>query len=224
MANLNNMTTDEVQDKIWEILEGLDGETVLRAFTNWHGMQLLTPEFLEALSDDGYTDEQYAFEDDEDDEEDEEEEQDGSIDEDTINFLNGVSDEELRTMYGAGKKAIDTLENIVFNAKAKSTLAGKVEHIKNAFKAIADVCNGVYKEVDEQTFKVLFECYQFEEIEFIAHYSDVSGIKVRISPYFEYKLQLKNGEASQSLDWYTFDKVLRDRLGLILSIGTGFEY
>lgn len=71
-VNINNLSHDEVQEKAWDELENLSGEQVLRAFTGWHGMQLLTPDFLEYLSDNGYTTDTYEFEDDEDEEDEEE--------------------------------------------------------------------------------------------------------------------------------------------------------
>jgi len=46
--------TQERQDQFYEQLEQLTGEQLLQAFTNWHGMQLLTDEFLEFCIEEGY--------------------------------------------------------------------------------------------------------------------------------------------------------------------------
>jgi hypothetical protein len=46
--------TQERQDQFYEELEQLTGEQVLQAFTNWHGMRLLTDEFLEFCMEEGY--------------------------------------------------------------------------------------------------------------------------------------------------------------------------
>ena len=46
--------TREKQDQFYEQLEQLTSEQVLRAFTNWHGMQLLTDEFLQYCIEEGY--------------------------------------------------------------------------------------------------------------------------------------------------------------------------
>ena len=46
----------EKQNKFYEQLEQLESEHLLRAFTNWHGMQLLTDEFLEFCIEEGYID------------------------------------------------------------------------------------------------------------------------------------------------------------------------
>jgi hypothetical protein len=44
----------EKQNKFYEQLEKLTSEQVLCAFTDWHGMQLLTDEFLENCIEEGY--------------------------------------------------------------------------------------------------------------------------------------------------------------------------
>jgi len=46
--------TQERQDQFYEQLEQLTSEQVLSAFINWHGMQLLTDEFLEFCIEEGY--------------------------------------------------------------------------------------------------------------------------------------------------------------------------
>ena len=46
--------TQEKQDQFYEQLEQLTGEQILRAFTDWHGMQLLTDEFLQNCMEEGY--------------------------------------------------------------------------------------------------------------------------------------------------------------------------
>jgi len=46
--------THEKQNEFYEQLEQLTGEQVLQAFTNWHGTQLLTDEFLEFCIEEGY--------------------------------------------------------------------------------------------------------------------------------------------------------------------------
>ena len=48
--------THEKQNEFYEQLEQLTGEQVLQAFTNWHGTQLLTDEFLEFCIEEGYID------------------------------------------------------------------------------------------------------------------------------------------------------------------------
>jgi hypothetical protein len=57
----------EKQEQMWDILCELDGETVARLFTDYHGNQLLDDGFREFLQDEGY------MEPDEDDEDDEDE-------------------------------------------------------------------------------------------------------------------------------------------------------
>lgn len=46
--------TQERQDQFYEELEQLESEHLLRAFINWHGMQLLTDDFLEFCIEEGY--------------------------------------------------------------------------------------------------------------------------------------------------------------------------
>ena len=46
--------TQEKQNEFYEQLEQLTSDQVLSAFTNWHGMQLLTDEFLEFCMEEGY--------------------------------------------------------------------------------------------------------------------------------------------------------------------------
>jgi len=46
--------THEKQNEFYEQLEQLTGEQVLQAFTNWHGTQLLTDEFLGFCIEEGY--------------------------------------------------------------------------------------------------------------------------------------------------------------------------
>ena len=48
---------DERQKKMGDVLAGLDGETVARLFTDWHGTQLLDDGFFGLLVDEGYIDE-----------------------------------------------------------------------------------------------------------------------------------------------------------------------
>lgn len=47
---------NELQEQIWDVLVNQDGETVARAFTGYHGMQLLTKEFAEYLVEEGIAD------------------------------------------------------------------------------------------------------------------------------------------------------------------------
>jgi hypothetical protein len=42
------------QDQIWDTLVSLDGETVLMAFTSYHGLQILDEGFAEFLVGEGY--------------------------------------------------------------------------------------------------------------------------------------------------------------------------
>lgn len=44
----------EHEQQIWDTLCELDGETVARLFTNYHGTQLLDDGFWEFLQDEGY--------------------------------------------------------------------------------------------------------------------------------------------------------------------------
>ena len=46
--------THERENEFYEQLEQLTGEQVLQAFTDWHGMQLLTDEFLDFCIEEGY--------------------------------------------------------------------------------------------------------------------------------------------------------------------------
>ena len=46
--------THERENEFYEQLEQLTGEQVLQAFTDWHGMQLLTDEFLKNCIEEGY--------------------------------------------------------------------------------------------------------------------------------------------------------------------------
>lgn len=45
-----------IQGRNWDILCNLDGESVARLFTNFHGNQLLTREFAEFMIDEGCCD------------------------------------------------------------------------------------------------------------------------------------------------------------------------
>lgn len=45
---------DETQRQIWEALCRLDGETVARLFTDFHGTHLLSEGFKEHLEEEGY--------------------------------------------------------------------------------------------------------------------------------------------------------------------------
>ena len=45
------------QALMWDLLCSLDGETVARLLTDWHGMQLLDDGFYGFLIDEGYLDE-----------------------------------------------------------------------------------------------------------------------------------------------------------------------
>lgn len=56
------------QTKIWNALCELDGETVARLFTDYHGNQLLDEGFHEFLIDEGVIEEEYDWEADEEDE------------------------------------------------------------------------------------------------------------------------------------------------------------
>lgn len=58
------------QERIWDCLCELDGETVAQLFTGWHGMQLLTEEFEEYLETEGYLEETGNKDEDEDDNDD----------------------------------------------------------------------------------------------------------------------------------------------------------
>lgn len=59
------------QNVMWDLLVELDGESVARLLTDWHGLQLLDDGFYEHLIEEGYIDEP---EEDEDDDEEEDEE------------------------------------------------------------------------------------------------------------------------------------------------------
>lgn len=45
---------NEKQEQMWDMLCELDGETVARLFTDYHGNQLLDDGFREFLQDEGY--------------------------------------------------------------------------------------------------------------------------------------------------------------------------
>lgn len=47
----------EKQGRMWDVLYDLDGETVARLLTGWHGLQLLDDGFYEYLVDEGYIEE-----------------------------------------------------------------------------------------------------------------------------------------------------------------------
>jgi hypothetical protein len=70
--------TDQ-QDQMWDMVS-LDGETLLRAFTDYHGMQLLDDGFAEFLVDEGLMEQPDDDEENDDDEEDEEPEGPGDDD------------------------------------------------------------------------------------------------------------------------------------------------
>ena len=46
--------TQKREDQFYDELEQLESKQVLQAFTDWHGMQLLTDEFLEFCIEEGY--------------------------------------------------------------------------------------------------------------------------------------------------------------------------
>ncbi len=48
---------NETQEEMWDRLCELDGETVARLLTDYHGLQLLDDGFYEFLIDEGYLDE-----------------------------------------------------------------------------------------------------------------------------------------------------------------------
>ena len=48
---------DNKQDVMWDVLLDLSSEEVLRAFTNYHGLQLLDDGFYEFLQDEGFIEE-----------------------------------------------------------------------------------------------------------------------------------------------------------------------
>jgi hypothetical protein len=43
----------ELQEQVWDVLVALDSETLLQAFTDYHGMGLLNEDFVEFLVDEG---------------------------------------------------------------------------------------------------------------------------------------------------------------------------
>ena len=45
---------DSIQEKMWDALVAIDAESVARAFTDYHGNQLLDKGFYEFLCDEGY--------------------------------------------------------------------------------------------------------------------------------------------------------------------------
>lgn len=45
---------NERETRIWDVLCELSSEEVVRAFTNFYGTRLLSPEFYEFLKDEGY--------------------------------------------------------------------------------------------------------------------------------------------------------------------------
>ena len=51
------LTMDDLQKFLWEFLCELDGETVARIFTYYHGNQILDAGLLEFLQDEGYIEE-----------------------------------------------------------------------------------------------------------------------------------------------------------------------
>lgn len=60
-------------EKLFAFLEGLSGDTVLRAFTDYHGTQLLTKGFAQHLVDEGLaTEEEVGITDGEEDDDEEE--------------------------------------------------------------------------------------------------------------------------------------------------------
>lgn len=48
---------DERRARMWDVLSDLDGETVARLFTDWHGLQLLDEGLYWHLVDEGYIEE-----------------------------------------------------------------------------------------------------------------------------------------------------------------------
>lgn len=48
----------EKQEKMWDVLVGLEGEDVARLFTDWHGTQLLSDGFYEHMIEEGYIEEE----------------------------------------------------------------------------------------------------------------------------------------------------------------------
>jgi hypothetical protein len=42
-----------LQEQVWDVLVSLDGETLLQAFTSYHGMQILDGGLAEYLVDEG---------------------------------------------------------------------------------------------------------------------------------------------------------------------------
>ena len=55
---------DDTQMEIWEVLSGLDGETVACLLTDYHGTYLLDEGFRDFLVEEGYIDETEEPEDD----------------------------------------------------------------------------------------------------------------------------------------------------------------
>jgi hypothetical protein len=58
----------EQQERMWDVLVSLDSETLLRAFIDYHGMQLLDDGFAEFLTDEGFMEPEEEPEDDDDEE------------------------------------------------------------------------------------------------------------------------------------------------------------
>lgn len=54
MATIQTKDITELQNAVWEQLEGMTGEDVARALTDWHGMQLIDRGFAQHLVDEGY--------------------------------------------------------------------------------------------------------------------------------------------------------------------------
>lgn len=55
---------NDIQEKIWDCLCGLDGETVANLFTDYYGTQLLAYDFADFLVDEGYLEEEHEESDD----------------------------------------------------------------------------------------------------------------------------------------------------------------
>lgn len=77
MKTLDNTHIIDLQTNMINALSELSGEDVVRAFTYWHGRQLLTRDFAKNLIEEGYlTESDLGLDAISDDEEDDEEEED----------------------------------------------------------------------------------------------------------------------------------------------------
>jgi hypothetical protein len=102
-VDLNNMTSDEVENTIFDCLSDMSGEDVARRFGQFHGYQLFTREFLEFLSDEGCTDDEYSF--------DVEDEEDDEHDDFTLDEINNMGDEKVKLIFQDMQSVVKTVKH-----------------------------------------------------------------------------------------------------------------